>query len=221
MNLIIGILGRPKMLDKKIASFSSSLTDVIIDKGNIPLGIIAPVKNENESMNIMDIKKLKKSIDLCDGIILQGGSDYYQYDLEAIKHIYKKKIPILGICLGMQSMAVSFGSDLIAISNHNHSGIDYVHEVLLEEQSMLFKIIGQKKIMVNSRHNEMAISPKDLKIVGLCNNVIEAVEKEDHPFFIGVQWHPEDMAQYDERSRKLFTAFFSSCNAYKEKNKKL
>jgi len=118
-------------------------------------------------------------------------------------------------------MAAAFGADLIPISNHNHSGIDYVHEVDIEEKSNLFKIVGKNKIMVNSRHNEMVISPESLNIVGYCNKVIEAVEKDDHPFFLGVQWHPEDMVKYDDRSRKIFASFFSSCKAYKEKKKKL
>lgn len=219
MNLIIGVLGRPKTMERDITSFSKAVTDVIIKYGHIPLGIIAPVSDVNNIMPMEDIIKLHNIIDLCDGIILQGGSDYYQYDLETIKYIYEKNIPLLGICLGMQSIGVAFGASLAPIADHNHPGDNYVHPVKIEKQSSLYRIVHTDTIMVNSRHNEMIINPSDAKVIGTCDGTIEAIEKEGTLFILGVQWHPEDMVSYDENSRKIFEALFSSCELhYKNKH---
>ncbi|MDD4298644.1 MAG: gamma-glutamyl-gamma-aminobutyrate hydrolase family protein [Bacilli bacterium] len=219
MSLIIGILGRPKNDDREFVSFSKAVSDVIISFGYIPLGIIAPVINPNQLMTDDNIKKLHKAIDLCDGFILQGGSDYYQYDIEAIKYIYDKKMPLLGICLGMQTMGVVYGATLISVPNHNRLGVDYVHPVSIEEGSKLHGITETNRILVNSRHNDMIINPSDIEVVGINDSVIEAIEKEDVPFFLGVQWHPEDMLSYDKASRKIFEALFLACQKYHNKAK--
>jgi putative glutamine amidotransferase len=208
MSLIIGILGRPKTIDRDITSFSKAITDVIIDYGNIPLGIIVPTPDVNKNMTDEEINKLHRMIDLCDGIILQGGTDYYEYDLESIKYIYEKNMPLLGICLGMQSIGVFFGGKLSPVNKHNEVGKNYVHSVKIDKYSKLYSILGSEEIMVNSRHKEALINPTNIKVVGVSDGVIEAVEKNGVLFLIGVQWHPEDMIKYDEQSKKLFERFF-------------
>lgn len=214
MNLIIGILGRPKTNDKDYFSFTKTVTDVIVRYGHIPLGIIPPINDINQNMSKDEIEKLHQAIDCCDGFILQGGMDYYQYDIEAIKYIYEKGIPILGICLGMQSMAAAFGSTLAFVNDHNHAEKNFAHIVNIDNQSKLYKIIGLNQIQVNSRHKEMVINPNAIKVVAYIDKVIEAIEKETPLFFLGVQWHPEDMIEYDDNSRKIFDSFFLSCIEY-------
>ena len=89
--MIIGILGRPKKANEREYNiFSKGVTDVIIKYDSIPLGIIPPVTNVLSDIKQEEVKKICKLIDLCDGIILQGGSDFYQYDIEAIKYILEK-----------------------------------------------------------------------------------------------------------------------------------
>ncbi|MFA5407753.1 MAG: gamma-glutamyl-gamma-aminobutyrate hydrolase family protein [Bacilli bacterium] len=214
MNLIIGVLGRPKKANQDITIISKSLTDVIVKYNNIPLGIVAPVIDVNNEMNEGDIAKLHKVLSLCSGIILQGGLAYYQYDLEAIKYIYENNIPLLGICLGMQSIGVAFGAALDIVDNHKYVGIPYVHDVVIDKHSKLYQIVETNHIRVNSRHNEMIIKPQNIKVVGYSDGVIEAIEKENRPFFLGVQWHPEDMIEYDEASRKIFEHFFLACEKH-------
>jgi gamma-glutamyl-gamma-aminobutyrate hydrolase PuuD len=221
MSLIIGVLGRPKTIDRDITSFSKAITDVIIGYGHIPLGIIAPTSDVNKSMTNEEINKLHQVIDLCDGIILQGGTDYYDYDIETIKYAYEKNIPLLGICLGMQSIGVAFGGELSTIDNHNEIGKNYVHSVRIDKTSKLYSIFGKEEIMVNSRHKEMIIDPTNIKIVGASDGVIEAIEKNGVLFLIGVQWHPEDMIKYDEDARKLFDKFFECSKIHHLQNDNL
>lgn len=52
--------------------------------------------------------KIKKLINFYGGIILQGGDNLYEIDKKIVKYLYDKDIPTLGICLGMQIMAISF-----------------------------------------------------------------------------------------------------------------
>jgi gamma-glutamyl-gamma-aminobutyrate hydrolase PuuD len=62
----------------------------------------------------------------------------------------------------------------------------------------------------------MIINPLVIKPVAYSDDVIEAVEKDDRAFFVGVQWHPEDMN--DIYSENLFKAFFETCKYYHEKS---
>ena len=43
------------------------------------------------------------------------------------------------------------------------------------------------------------------------DGIVEGLEKPDHPFFMGVQWHPEHMYRKDESQRKVFAAFVDAC----------
>jgi putative glutamine amidotransferase len=114
----------------------------------------------------------------------------------------------------MQSIGAVFGATLTNVSNHCCVGVDYVHSITIDEQSKLYKIIDTNHIMVNSRHNEMIVNPLDVKVVGYSDQVIEAIEKEEALFLLGVQWHPEDMVKYDESSSKIFNALFQACYQY-------
>jgi len=52
----------------------------------------------------------------------------------------------------------------------------------------------------------------DYKVSAKCNNIIEAIEKSNKLFNIGIQWHPERTE--DEPSKKIFKAFIESCKIY-------
>ena len=119
--------------------------------------------------------------------------------------MYEKYIPVLGICLGMQTMAYLFNGKFDKIDNHN-SLEKYVHNINIDKNSKLYKIIRKNKIMVNSRHNE-CITNTDLNVSSY-SNVIESIEDINKKFFIGVQWHPESLM--DENSKNLFESFFFS-----------
>lgn len=196
--MYIGIIGRKN--DDKI-TFNKEIIDVIKKYDFIPLGIIVDFENNSDNEFI----KTKPLIDLCSGIILQGGSDYYDIDIIITKYLHKNNIPTLGICLGMQTMAMAFNGNMGDINNHKSDKL-YVHSVDINKDSKLYDILKKDKIIVNSRHKSYIINT-DLKISGQAN-IIEAIEDNAKDFFIGVQWHPETLM--DENSILLFNNFFSS-----------
>ena len=196
--MYIGIIGRKN--DDKI-TFNKEIIDVIKKYDFIPLGIIVDFENNSDNEFI----KTKPLIDLCSGIVLQGGSDYYDIDIIITKYLHKNNIPTLGICLGMQTMAKAFNGNMGDINNHKSDKL-YVHSVDINKDSKLYDILKKDKIIVNSRHKSYIINT-DLKVSGQAN-IIEAIEDNAKDFFIGVQWHPETLM--DENSILLFNNFFSS-----------
>ena len=196
--MYIGIIGRKN--DDKI-TFNKEIIDVIKKYDFIPLGIIVDFENNGDNEFI----KTKPLIDLCSGIILQGGSDNYDIDIIITKYLHKNNIPTLGICLGMQTMAMAFNGNMGDINNHKSDKL-YVHSVDINKDSKLYDILKKDKIIVNSRHKSYIINT-DLKVSGQAN-IIEAIEDNAKDFFIGVQWHPETLM--DENSILLFNNFFSS-----------
>lgn len=196
---IIGIITRKDESQEKhnISIVYVDIEKCIIESGGVPVGITLTD----------DYKKL---INMCDGIVFQGGDDFEQYDLDALKYIYEIDKPVLGICLGMQLMGVLFDGKLIDINNHKKT-LSYVHSVELSKNSKIYNIFKTNHIKVNSRHKSV-IKDTKLKIVGISNDgCIEALEDSTKKFFIGVQWHPESMFLYDNVQKRLFKYFIKCC----------
>ena len=193
---MIGILGRLDYTPsgKEAYIIYKSLFDMVHSYDMEVIGIIPN-----------SIKKIKDIIDMCDGIILSGGSNESSYDNEIIKYIYDNNIPCLGICMGMQEMCMLYGGVMKDINNH-HSDLKYAHEVVTKD-SMIY---GNRIIKVNSRHDS-AIIKTDLDIVGKSlDGVIEMVEDKHKKFFVGVQWHPENLYMVSSDAKVLIDKFISS-----------
>lgn len=128
-------------------------------------------------------------IDDFDGIIFEGGDIHEKYELLALKYCYDNDIPTLGICLGMQLMGIMLGGYEEEVLNHSNIN----HDIIINDSSILKQIYNKKIINVNSRHNyvikgvDRYVSAKDLY------GNIEAIEDGRKKFFLGVQFHPEDM----------------------------
>ena len=151
----------------------------------------------------------KELIDLCDGIIFQGGDDFEIYDFDALKYAYDKDIPVLGICLGMQLMGMVFDGTMIDINNHKKN-LDYAHSIKIKRGTKLYDIFKSDIIKVNSRHKS-ALKHTSLNISSISSDgYIESIEDFSKKFFVGIQWHPESMT-YDKRQNKLFEYFINCC----------
>ena len=108
-------------------------------------------------------------------------------------------------------MAMLFDGVMIDIKNHKKT-LNYVHEIKIKKNSKLYNIFKSNIIKVNSRHKSI-IKNTNINVVGISNDgYIEAIEDTNKKFFIGVQWHPETMIDYDEKQNNLFKYFIDCCN---------
>lgn len=120
------------------------------------------------------------------------------------------KKPVLGICFGMQLMALQSGgtlhyhlpSDLCQAQPHQLQDPDVYHRIQIESDSFLARALGHTETTVNSRHHQaIAQVGTDWKVAARSRDgVIEAMEHTAHPFCLGVQWHPENMHELHRRA---------------------
>lgn len=187
-NITIGIIARDEKIDNTtMKSITKNNLKHLHNKCNY-IGIL----NYDNSLINTEI------LDLCDGIIIQGGKDIYPYHFQILEYCIKNNIPLLGICMGHQiiglySINSNNDNDLIQIDNHQIK--DGNHIIHIEKNSIMYKIFGPT-LKVNSRHS-FAVKKVNLpfKITSISeDNVIESIEYIDNNnFILGVQFHPEDL----------------------------
>lgn len=127
-------------------------------------------------------------------------------------------IPVLGICRGCQVMNVAAGGTLVqdiaselGIPAERHrQPEDYAvctHDVTVVPETPLAAIPGLTKFGVNSRHHQcIRTLAKDLRVNARSteDNIIEAFDYPEHPFYLGVQWHPEMLCPEHPEALALF-----------------
>lgn len=146
-----------------------------------------------------------------------------QFERAIIDGALAADMPVLGICGGQQLLHVVLGGTLIQhipdeIENplaheqpnpRNEVG----HRVTVEKDTLLFDIVGETEIEVNSAHHQAAKdAPPSIKINAVApDGVIEGIETTQHRFCLGVQWHPEFLiTSSDER---IFAAFIDAARS--------
>ena len=138
-----------------------------------------------------------------------------------LKMATEMKKPYLAICRGVQVMNTALGGTLYQDIEKEVPGSllhprhdrprEAVHEVTVSENTLLREILGTEKTGVNSRHHQAVKTPAAGAVV--CgrseDGIIEAIElpRSLHPFALGVQWHPESMAESVPRMQRIFDAF--------------
>jgi putative glutamine amidotransferase len=164
-------------------------------------------------------------LDRIDGIIFAGGSDvdpalYGEAphpttnvkperdaaEMLLLRAALARDLPLLGICRGMQLMAVAYGGrlhqhlpDVLGHTGHRPtSGPKFgEHPVRLVAGTTCHKILGDE-VTVNSFHHQGIADPGRLTVAGWSpeDELIEAAEDPGRRFAIGVQWHPEDTSDF-------------------------
>ncbi len=182
---------------------------------------------DSETMNNNTISEKLKNIS---GIVIPGGFGKRGIEgmILTIKYARENKIPILGICLGMQMMVVEYARNVLKLDDANSNEFDentlnpVIHIMedqksintkggtmrlgsypcIVDRESHTYELYGKEEINERHRHRfEYNQSYKDrleengLICAGISPNkkLVEIVEisKENHPFFIGCQFHPE------------------------------
>jgi putative glutamine amidotransferase len=145
-----------------------------------------------------------------------------QLELGLSKLAFEHHVPTFGICGGMQSMNVALGGTLIQdIPNQIATKIQHLpkksaektsHLVHIEPKTLLRRIIKKSSMPVNSSHHQSvkAIPPSCHVSARAPDGVIEAIESSGHPFWLGVQWHPEFLYRQDVLQQRLFAAFLKA-----------
>lgn len=225
--IVIGIIGIPNhdAEDRPVICLYDGYREGIVDRGAIPLTISPLGKLDYYKTDFNNIPALteeeKKSyqdiVDMCDGILMQGGYRMYNYCEYILRYAIEKDIPVLGICMGMQLLAKIDNNEYCLEENKtniNHKQINekYVHTVEILDDTLLKRIIGEKKIRVNSKHRFHVTKTNNFLVSAYSEDgLIEGIELPNKKFVIGIQWHPEKMLEYDQYANRIFDEFIKKC----------
>jgi putative glutamine amidotransferase len=145
-----------------------------------------------------------------------------RFELTLLEEALHRDLPVLAICHGMQLLNVHLGGTL-----HQHlpmhrdhdagaPGPDPVHEVVVEERSILARCLGATRIGVNSHHHQGLDEVAGVleEVAWAEDGVLEAVVSRASTWVVGVQWHPEVMSPRTKPQARLFEAFVDATEAY-------
>ena len=216
---VIGITGNYGELTCKLAE---GYYKSVVRAGGVPV-IIPPLSDTSVIIN---------TLEHLDGLILSGGADYDPHyageepcpllgtinqerdlpELFITQLAYNRQLPILGICRGIQTLAMVLGGhvrqDISDIWQHNHSQEEArdvaTHTVTVEKDSLLYNIYrdsgsplplegARGRLPVNSFHHQAVddAGPRFRVIARSDDGIIEAMESTEYKSILGVQWHPE------------------------------
>lgn len=210
---VIGITANYEDID---ATLRDRYYKQVIAAGGVPV-IIPPVA---------DTAVITGTLQHLDGIILSGGGDYNPLwcgeepspklhninaerdaaELLTVRLAYNRQIPMLGICRGMQTLAMALGGhvmqDIVSAGiegrvkhSQNADRSEATHSISIESDSDLARLYADcgNTIFVNSFHHQAVDDAGDkFRITARATDgVVEAMESTEYKSIMGVQWHPE------------------------------
>lgn len=206
---------------------------VIESCGGIPI-ILPPVEADNIAKHIEVIAGLILSGGVDVDPAYFGGEplpgcgeispEMDHYEIELVKIYLQTSKPLLAICRGLQVLNIACGGLIyqdiyceleVPLLKHSQLAPKWhaTHSVNLQTNSILYNIFGKSMLRVNSFHHQaVSIAAQDFEVVARSpDGIIEAIEHKYHPFAIGVQWHPECMAEKYEEQMHFFEKFVKYC----------
>ena len=197
----------------------------------------------SEEIECGDVNVLLKGVD---GIIVPGGFGDRGIEgmIASIKYARENKIPLFGICLGMQCAVIEYARDVLKLDGANSSEINpntkYPVIDIMNDQKDIENLGGTMRLgqypcrlehdtnsyevykldNINERHRHRyefnniyreKIQDGGMKIVGTSpdNRLVEIVEIAEHPWFVGVQFHPE-LKSRPNKPHPLFIGFIEA-----------
>lgn len=220
---LIGLTANHSDLD---ATLRDRYYKQIVAAGGTPV-IIPPVADKEVIVN---------TLEQLDGLILTGGADYNPLwmgeepsthlhginrerdlaELLTARLAFNRQIPTLGICRGIQTLAIALGGKVAqdiqeeaspgtVIIKHAQDAdrSEPTHSVRIADGSILSGIYEGETIHVNSFHHQAVAQPgPHFHITATApDGTVEAIESTEHKAVMGVQWHPEWL---EEEGRRLF-----------------
>lgn len=201
----------------------------VADAGGVPL-IIPPLADKDVIVN---------TLDHIDALLLTGGGDYNplwtgeepeerlgsinaERDLPELlitRLAYNRQMPMLGICRGIQTLAIALGGK---VAQHAEMRIKHsqsadrnqpTHGLHIEPDSILHRLYGRSQIFVNSFHHQAVtdVGPRFTVTATAADGIIEAMESDELKPIMGVQWHPEWLG---EDGRPLFRWLVGNARLY-------
>jgi len=186
-----------------------------------------------------DQRVLERIFNVAGGLLLSGGPDVHpkfykeepmpglgdidepldRMELAAARLAMQSGLPVLAVCRGIQVLNIALGgtvyqdiaSEVPEAIGHRQQAAKSVatHSVAIERPSLLFDILGRRRIQANGKHHQAVKDVAEgLQVAARApDGLVEALFAPAHPFALGVQWHPEGTFETDPFSRKLFAAF--------------
>jgi putative glutamine amidotransferase len=215
-------------MDSQRVMVSRTYIASVTAAGGIPV-LLCPVPGPGDPV----VETARRHAELCDAFIFSGGDDpateeygapthpkanrvhpdrqrYEEALLEILAEDHPDK-PVLGVCLGMQMMALLAGGTLNqhmpddTVSAREHAD-GAVHEIRPVGDHAL-SLDGK----VTSRHHQAVRDAGALEVVAEAHDgIIEAIEDPERRFYLGVQWHPE-RTTHDALGGALFRALVGAC----------
>ncbi|MGL4551205.1 MAG: gamma-glutamyl-gamma-aminobutyrate hydrolase family protein [Gemmataceae bacterium] len=154
-------------------------------------------------------------------------------EIQLIRWALRDRKPVLGVCRGVQAINVACGGTLYQHLPDQMPGMkhdyfpnpantytrDYLaHEVTVDLTTRTGKLLGEARVEVNSMHHQgiKRLAPDLRPTASAPDGLVEAVEGEAG-FVVGVQWHPEELAEAYAPQRRLFDAFLGASGGWKSR----
>ncbi len=170
-------------------------------------------------------------LDRLDGVLFTGGPDLdpalydggpyaegtspieparQSFELALIAEVERRRLPVLGVCLGSQVMNVHRGGSLHQflprvdrpgpLEHRTLGDVPLRHGVTVETDSRLGRAIGRRDVSANTYHKQAVDRlGRGLRVIATApDGVIEAFEDPSFPLFAAVQWHPERLTDEPE-----------------------
>ena len=146
-------------------------------------------------------------------------------EMPLIRAALVQDIPIFAICRGLQALNIVLGGTLYQDLPTEHPSLithqqtlrhvprsQTVHNIAIAPESRLAGIVGPDPMPVNSLHHQaiFQLAPGLEITARAADGVVEAMEMPDMRYVVAVQFHPEETAPHDDRSRRLFRAFIEA-----------